>query len=354
MRISSELLSRLSSAILRLYSPSLPKDVPENFLRAVRGLLGCENMSYTEFGKNHYSYLLEPKIGPEISPAIQEAFGTYAAQHPSISYIRQTKSREAVKISDFLSATEWYRTDLYNEFFKKLGIRHQLGFMFTQEGVEIGFAANRNRQDFSDVHRFLLKALMDHLSQAIQNANAMERVHRAMDSQGNGGTVVFDSTGIILFCSQKAAECLARFFGPVVVNRLPDELYRRIKTALEKPSPDILSPRALQPLTKEGENSSLVVRLMPNHQINEHILVLEEHVETLSLSIFKEHGLTEREAEVLKWVTLGKTNPEIAIILGISVKTVGHHIEHIMSKLGVERRGGAALWAQQTLRICNA
>jgi DNA-binding CsgD family transcriptional regulator len=54
----------------------------------------------------------------------------------------------------------------------------------------------------------------------------------------------------------------------------------------------------------------------------------------------------------LNWVTQGKTNPEIAIILNISVKTVGHHIEHIMSKLGVERRGGAALWAQQTLALC--
>ncbi|HEY0790293.1 MAG TPA: helix-turn-helix transcriptional regulator, partial [Chthoniobacterales bacterium] len=52
-------------------------------------------------------------------------------------------------------------------------------------------------------------------------------------------------------------------------------------------------------------------------------------------------GLTVREAEVLLWVSRGKTNDEIAIILGISNRTVGKHMEHIASKLNVETRTSA-------------
>jgi len=57
------------------------------------------------------------------------------------------------------------------------------------------------------------------------------------------------------------------------------------------------------------------------------------------------HVLSTREQEVLLWVTEGKSNAEIAIILGISSHTVKHHMEKIFSKLGVENRHAAMLWA---------
>jgi hypothetical protein len=42
------------------------------------------------------------------------------------------------------------------------------------------------------------------------------------------------------------------------------------------------------------------------------------------------------------FVAMGKTNPEIAIILGISRLTVKKHLEHIFQSLGVETRTAAA------------
>jgi DNA-binding CsgD family transcriptional regulator len=53
-------------------------------------------------------------------------------------------------------------------------------------------------------------------------------------------------------------------------------------------------------------------------------------------------GLTRREVEVLTWVTDGKTNSEIGLILGTSPRTVQKHLEHIFEKLGVEARTAAA------------
>jgi DNA-binding NarL/FixJ family response regulator len=56
----------------------------------------------------------------------------------------------------------------------------------------------------------------------------------------------------------------------------------------------------------------------------------------------KDLGLTSREGEVLSWLSKGKTNRDIAQILGLSPRTVDKHLEQIYSKLGVENRTAAA------------
>jgi DNA-binding NarL/FixJ family response regulator len=60
-------------------------------------------------------------------------------------------------------------------------------------------------------------------------------------------------------------------------------------------------------------------------------------------------GLTPREAEVLFWVAQGKSNPEIATILGIGLTTVKKHLEATFAKLGVENRTSAAAMALERL-----
>ena len=58
--------------------------------------------------------------------------------------------------------------------------------------------------------------------------------------------------------------------------------------------------------------------------------------------ILQRIGLTTREGEVLSWLSKGKTNRDIAQILGLSPRTVDKHLEQIYSKLGVENRTAAA------------
>jgi DNA-binding CsgD family transcriptional regulator len=53
-------------------------------------------------------------------------------------------------------------------------------------------------------------------------------------------------------------------------------------------------------------------------------------------------GLSEREAEVLRLVAAGFTNPQIASTLFISRKTAEHHVSNILGKLGVTTRTEAA------------
>jgi len=56
--------------------------------------------------------------------------------------------------------------------------------------------------------------------------------------------------------------------------------------------------------------------------------------------------LTVRESEVLELISYGKTNPEIAIILGISARTVAVHASKVFMKLDTTDRVNAAMRAQ--------
>jgi DNA-binding NarL/FixJ family response regulator len=59
--------------------------------------------------------------------------------------------------------------------------------------------------------------------------------------------------------------------------------------------------------------------------------------------------LTRREEEVLALIAGGLSNAAIAASLVISEKTAGHHVSHILTKLGVPNRAAAAAYAARAL-----
>lgn len=61
-------------------------------------------------------------------------------------------------------------------------------------------------------------------------------------------------------------------------------------------------------------------------------------------------GLTQREAEVLLWVSHGKSSGDISELLAISPRTVQKHLEHVYEKLGVETRSAAAAMAIRVIQ----
>jgi DNA-binding NarL/FixJ family response regulator len=63
--------------------------------------------------------------------------------------------------------------------------------------------------------------------------------------------------------------------------------------------------------------------------------------EAAPAAVLLPNPLTQREMDVLQWVACGKTNRDVAEILGMSPRTVNKHLEHIYEKLGVETRTAA-------------
>ena len=69
-----------------------------------------------------------------------------------------------------------------------------------------------------------------------------------------------------------------------------------------------------------------------------------------SLEALASLALTPREAEVLFWISEGKSNHDIGIILGARTATICKHVQHIFGKLNVENRTAAAVIALETWR----
>ena len=67
-----------------------------------------------------------------------------------------------------------------------------------------------------------------------------------------------------------------------------------------------------------------------------------------AVKAFASLKLTPREAEVLFWISEGKSNQDIGVILGASTGTICKHVEHIFRKLNVENRTAAAVIALET------
>ena len=99
------------------------------------------------------------------------------------------------------------------------------------------------------------------------------------------------------------------------------------------------------------KNNLLRLQYMGKLGTNEFLLRLAKDSSTnIPAAFSKELGLTVREGEVLSWLSKGKTNRDIAQILGLSTRTVDKHLEQIYAKLGVENRTAAAAVASQAGR----
>lgn len=106
--------------------------------------------------------------------------------------------------------------------------------------------------------------------------------------------------------------------------------------------------------TAFSERDRTVARLAQSHLANARYAVLKSaglcHV-GYDASVARLHraGLTHRESEVCHWLIEGKTNAEIAVILGMRETTVKTHVTSIFSRAAVENRAAALRWGLEVL-----
>jgi DNA-binding response OmpR family regulator/DNA-binding CsgD family transcriptional regulator len=84
---------------------------------------------------------------------------------------------------------------------------------------------------------------------------------------------------------------------------------------------------------------------------NEFLFRVTQEEKDTNDALRQQLALTNREAEVLVWISRGKSNRDIGDILGISPRTVNKHLEQIFTKLGVENRASAAAQAAKILAL---
>jgi DNA-binding NarL/FixJ family response regulator len=181
----------------------------------------------------------------------------------------------------------------------------------------------------------------------LANARLTRSAHAALDVAGRF-LLACDLGGRVLWATPQAADMLwqegDQASGPHPGPTLPPDVRTWVHKSADQPdtSPGITTqigqPPRLIEVTRVGHigRDEILLRLVASDPSSEETLLKQRL------------GLTTRESEVLVWLGRGKSNRDIAEILGLSPRTVNKHLELIYAKLGVENRAAAAGIAVRT------
>ncbi|HWX59911.1 response regulator transcription factor [Bradyrhizobium sp.] len=180
----------------------------------------------------------------------------------------------------------------------------------------------------------------------LANARLTQSARAALDVSGRFLLAV-NRSGKIMWATPQAQKLLADSLSPASGDELalPEPLQQWLEHAQKAKS------GAKTPATPLPDHPELKLYFMGNAGPSEFLLRLaKDPTPNLPAEYFSELGLTTREGEVLSWLSKGKTNRDIAQILGLSPRTVDKHLEQIYAKLGVENRTAAAAIAANAAR----
>lgn len=289
---------------------------------------------------------VEPVSG--MLSGFRQLFELYLPQHPHVRCYQRAGDASAVKLSDFLTKRQLHTLKLYSELYKPIGVEHVMSVSLPGPGSRVLVVSlHRSRRDFTERERFALNLLRPHLGQAYENTETIRLMRqevvllsRIAEAKGYG-IIFLTKDGRVRFVSGRVRQWLTDYFRYRSQHRdcLPEVVgswLRHQEHSLEIADD---APLRRKPFIVKGEAGSLIIRHLC--EADRCILLMEEQCQTSQPAPLRPFGLSCREAEVLSWVAQGKTNADIASILGLSSRTVQKHLEHIFKKLGVETRVAA-------------
>ncbi|MGY3697351.1 DNA-binding NarL/FixJ family response regulator [Bradyrhizobium sp. USDA 3240] len=172
----------------------------------------------------------------------------------------------------------------------------------------------------------------------LANARMTQSARAALDVSGRYLLAV-NSSGALLWATPQAQRLLSDTLADAADNFvLPEPMPQWLDQAQKGKAGAKTAAVASFPGSEQ-----LRLQFMGKLGPNEFLLRLAKDTSgDMPAEFSSELGLTTREGEVLSWLSKGKTNRDIAQILGLSPRTVDKHLEQIYAKLGVENRTAAA------------
>lgn len=192
----------------------------------------------------------------------------------------------------------------------------------------------------------VIPELLARMKVHLANARTTYRSRLALGLAGRS-LVALDAEGALVWCTPQAEALMVQIDPDWTPERgiLPEALTGAVRQVLADQG---------QPATGNGRTTlggrEIELALIESDRPGETLIRITEAREEGKIEALQKHnGLTRREAEVLLWVSYGKTNRTVSEILGISPRTVNKHLEQVFKKLGVETRAAAAAVAVRYL-----
>ncbi len=213
--------------------------------------------------------------------------------------------------------------------------------------------------ELEDLLKGFGEGAVDYIVKPIKPAEVLARVdaqlsqarniQRAEDTLNHiaFSALAFDRSGLITWLTSTAVKVLYDYFPRILIagdkihnlDYLPTPILDQIIPLINSSSTaDINISNDIQ----VGHSYTGII--ISCHHTNEYMLLIQKRTQEWNLDSLKtSFGLTAREAEILMWVSRGKTNKEVGLILNTSPRTVNKHLEHVFEKLGVPARIAAVV-----------
>jgi DNA-binding NarL/FixJ family response regulator len=185
----------------------------------------------------------------------------------------------------------------------------------------------------------VIEEMIARLTTHLVNSRLLQSARLAIDAFDQS-VLAFDAEGALVWASQKALEVVEGQAGLSSSIRLRTWVSACVDQPVSSVTPFEDGPLVFQFIGFSAAREVLVKLVQQSEHSNEDIL---RHA----------FGLTTREAEVLYWLTLGKTNRDISAILALSARTVNKHLEQVFQKMGVDNRTSAAVLADRRLSLVS-
>jgi DNA-binding NarL/FixJ family response regulator len=214
--------------------------------------------------------------------------------------------------------------------------------------------------DTEHVLRGLEAGGVDYVSKPVAPDEVIARigVHLANARLTRSAQIALDAAGRFLLAANREGQVL---WSTPQASRLIEQASGASEAALPSAVTQWLRNCADNPLAARQASLTASFRADGSHRLlvtyigqvgpDEQLLrVAAEQTNSDAILLRERLSVTSREAEVLLWVSRGKSNRDIAEILGLSPRTVNKHLEQMFEKLGVENRASATSLALRTLQ----
>lgn len=346
MRLSPNDLRRILDSVNILTANIDPDTLPERTDSSVRYLISTDILSFEAFGTdNDYQGPLWYTPANSVPDDVLVLMAELVVEQPFYRDVIGRRLRGAVRITDYMPASKYKKLAVYNEFFRKINTDRQLSAgLHVSNKLMVTCSLCRLKTDFTREDCAKIDMLAPHLERAFQTAKFIRRIgseSRQLQSalELRKCAIVKLNADFQIFQLGVGAELILQKYFDFTLNILPSVLSRYIAHHVEKIRKDdfYFPPKPLDIMHESGQ---LRVSFSYDRISETCILYLDEFSRYHS-SISVDCLLTPREKEVLHWVSAGKTDFQIGLLMCISTRTVQKHLENIYQKLGVETRTSA-------------
>ncbi|WFU18582.1 LuxR family transcriptional regulator [Bradyrhizobium sp. CB3481] len=340
-------LHSILEVVEQLYTFQTPESCETGIIEPLMRLMDCDSLHLAEVNPKQRSVRWTSNLDPGQKMAIpnmREIIAQHMHEHPFLLHWNPGRGLlKPTRLSDLISRSKWHDTGLYKELYRPFRMEHLIGVALPAIGPrEVHIVGLRETLDFDQRACRIFELLVPHLAAVYRNAQAIGDLDGQLASLREG--IEMDGRTAVLLgprrsvrqMSARAHQLLAAYFPMrwTDQNILPtpvDDWLRRHEREIS-----ISPPR---PFTAEHDGRRLTIQLL--RERGGHLLLLSERKLRIAPEDITSLGLSPRETEVLAWLAHGKSNAEIAGILGLAPATVKHCLERVYGKLDVGSRAAA-------------